>query len=135
AFQSDLARTPSIRRRYTDPQRKQRRATPDRGEISMDILKGIRVIDVTIMAFGPSSAGVLAHWGADVIKVENSKNADPMRIINGSTEPWKSSVMYKHYNMGKRAVALDLSKPEGRELLYKLVKDADVFVTSFLTPT
>lgn len=101
----------------------------------MEILKGIKVIDVTMWAFVPAAGGVMAHWGADVIKVENAGAPDPARTLNGSLEPGGSSDMFKHYSRGKRSIGLDLSRDEGRELLYKLCEDADVFLTSYLTPT
>ena len=101
----------------------------------MEILKGIKVVDVTMWAFVPAAGGVMAHWGADVIKVENAGSPDPARTLNGSLAPGGSSDMFKHYSRGKRSIGLDLSKDEGRELLYKLCEDADVFLTSYLTPT
>jgi len=101
----------------------------------MDILKGIKVIDVTAYAFVPSAGGVLAHWGADVIKVESPHAPDPMRFIGGTAEPGKSSKTFKHYSRGKRSIAINLASDDGRELLYRLVKDADVFLTSYLAPT
>lgn len=101
----------------------------------MNILEGIKVIDVTAWAFVPSAGGVLAHWGADVIKVESPKAPDPMRLFGGSLEPGCSANTFKHYSRGKRSIAIDLSVDEGRELLYRLVEDADVFLTSYLAPT
>ncbi|MDG2001897.1 MAG: CoA transferase [Novosphingobium sp.] len=101
----------------------------------MNILEGIKVVDVTAWAFVPSAGGVLAHWGADVIKVESPKAPDPMRLMGGSLEPGQSSNTFKHYSRGKRSIAIDLSQEEGRELLYRLVEDADVFLTSYLAPT
>jgi crotonobetainyl-CoA:carnitine CoA-transferase CaiB-like acyl-CoA transferase len=101
----------------------------------MDILRGIKVVDVTMWAFVPSAGGVLAHWGADVVKVESPTSPDPMRMMGGSLEPGGSSNLFKHYSRGKRSIALDLASDEGREILYKLVADADVFLTSFLPPT
>ena len=55
--------------------------------------------------------------------------------MNGSLEPGGSSDMFKHYSRGKRSIGLDLTKEEGRQLLYKLCEDADVFLTSYLRPT
>jgi len=100
----------------------------------MDILKGIKVIDVTAWAFVPAAAGVMAHWGADVIKVESPNGPDPMRTIGGSLEPGRSGVGFKHYSRGKRSIGINLASPEGQALIYKLVKDADVFITSYLEP-
>lgn len=104
--------------------------------MSMNIMEGIRVIDVTTWAFVPAAGCVLAHWGADVIKVENPHACDPMRYLAGGTaEPGKASDWFKHYNRGKRAISIDIASDEGREILYKLVEDADVFLTSYLPGT
>ncbi|MGE3692521.1 MAG: CaiB/BaiF CoA transferase family protein [Novosphingobium sp.] len=101
----------------------------------MEILKGIKVVDLTMWAFVPSAGGVMAHWGADVIKVENPMAPDPMRTMGGTVSPGGASDQFKHYSRGKKSIALDLTKPEGRELLYRLCEDADVFLTSYLRPT
>ena len=102
----------------------------------MQILSGIRVIDLTMWAFVPSAGCVLAQWGADVIKVENPRACDPMRtfasgsIDKGGAHPW-----FKHYNRNKRGIAVDLSSEVGQGLLYQLVDGADVFLTSYLPAT
>lgn len=101
----------------------------------MQLLSGIKVIDVTAWAFVPSAGGVLAHWGADVIKIENPTSPDPMRLLGGSLEPGAASTQFKHYSRGKRSVGLNLADPEGRDLLYRLAADADVFLTSYLPET
>src|SRR5262245_48248081 len=74
-------------------------------ERTMNILQGVRVVDVTAWMFVPGCGGVLAHWGADVIKVEPSRFPDPGR---GMTDTQSSSISFKHYNRGKRGIALDL---------------------------
>jgi crotonobetainyl-CoA:carnitine CoA-transferase CaiB-like acyl-CoA transferase len=101
----------------------------------LKILNGIRVIDLTMWAFVPAAGCVLAHWGADVIKVENPKSPDPLRVLGGTLEDGASSDLFKHYNRGKRAIGLNLAANEGREVLYKLVDTADVFLTSYLPDT
>ncbi|MGX7678565.1 CaiB/BaiF CoA transferase family protein [Jatrophihabitans sp. DSM 45814] len=102
----------------------------------MKALSGIRVIDLTMWAFVPSAGCVLAQWGADVIKVENPHACDPMRTFaTGSLEPGGAHPWFKHYNRGKRGIAIDLSTDAGREILYQLVRDADVFLTSYLPAT
>jgi crotonobetainyl-CoA:carnitine CoA-transferase CaiB-like acyl-CoA transferase len=101
----------------------------------MNILEGIKVVDLTMWAFVPSAGGVLAQWGADVVKVESPKAPDPMRLLGGSLEPGAASALFKHYSRGKRSIALDLATDEGREVLYKLVAEADVFLTSYLPAT
>jgi crotonobetainyl-CoA:carnitine CoA-transferase CaiB-like acyl-CoA transferase len=101
----------------------------------MDVMQGIRVVDLTMWAFVPSAGGVLAHWGADVIKVESPKAPDPMRLLGGTLEPGGASWFFKHYSRGKRAIILDLTSEDGREALYRLVETADVFLTSYLPET
>jgi crotonobetainyl-CoA:carnitine CoA-transferase CaiB-like acyl-CoA transferase len=100
------------------------------------VLAGVRVIDLTTFAFMPMAGGVLAHWGADVIKVESPLACDPMRLLSGgTTEPGGAYMSFKNYNRGKRAVAIDLTSAEGQSILYRLVADADVFLTSYLPAT
>jgi crotonobetainyl-CoA:carnitine CoA-transferase CaiB-like acyl-CoA transferase len=101
----------------------------------VDILEGFRVIDLTMWAFVPSAGAVLAHWGADVIKVESPTAPDPVRLFGGSLEPGGASWLFKHYSRGKRGITLDLTTDDGREALYRLVETADVFLTSFLPET
>src|ERR1700678_1730408 len=102
----------------------------------MKPLQGIRVIDVTMWAFCPSAAAILASWGADVVHVENPAAPDPMRVfMGGSLEPGHAHWLFKHYNRGKRSVAVNLASCEGQEVLHTLVAQADVFVTSFLERT
>src|SRR5947199_7549666 len=98
----------------------------------MRILQGFKVVDVTAWAFVPSAGGVLAHWGADVIKVESPTAPDPMRTLGGTLEPGGASTYFKHYSRGKRSVAINLAHDKGREILYSLCADADVFLTSYL---
>ncbi len=98
-------------------------------------LEGIRVLEVAMYGFVPSAGGVLAEWGADVIKVEHAVNGDPQRglrqtgafKVEGDPNP-----NVEHANRGKRSIGLDIAQPEGREVLYELAKRADVFLTSFL---
>ncbi len=102
----------------------------------MRLLEGVRVIDVTMWAFVPAAGGVLAHWGADVIKIEGPGRPDPMRLFHGgSLEKGDAGWMFKHYSRGKRSLGLNLATEQGREVLYKLVETADVFLTSYLTDT
>jgi crotonobetainyl-CoA:carnitine CoA-transferase CaiB-like acyl-CoA transferase len=58
-----------------------------------------------------------------------------MRMLGGTLEPGRPSPMFRHYNRGKRAMSIDLTQPEGLKILYALVEQADVFLTSYLTAT
>lgn len=100
-----------------------------------DILDGIRVVEVAMYAFGPSAAAVLGDWGADVIKVVHPAFGDPMRGAPIADLPPRDddlSFMWEILNRNKRSVAIDISTEAGRELLDDLIRDADVFLTSFL---
>jgi crotonobetainyl-CoA:carnitine CoA-transferase CaiB-like acyl-CoA transferase len=85
--------------------------------------------------FVPSAGAVLADWGADVIKVEHAVTGDPQRglrqtgafRVEGDPNP-----NIEHANRGKRSLGLDMARPEGKALLYDLVRGSDVFLTSFL---
>jgi crotonobetainyl-CoA:carnitine CoA-transferase CaiB-like acyl-CoA transferase len=100
-----------------------------------DVLAGIRVVEVAAWTFVPISGAVLAEWGADVIKIEHPVAGDPQRgLVSSGLVPGGTGVnfMFEIPNRGKRSVGLDISTEEGRELLYRLVETADVFVTNHL---
>lgn len=95
-------------------------------------LAGTRVVELGAWVAGPSAGGVLADWGADVIKVE-PPSGDPMRrlfhVLAGHGEP--ASPPFDLDNRGKRSVVLDLRTPEGLAGIGRLVDGADVFLTNF----
>src|SRR5262245_66504086 len=92
-------------------------------------LSGVRVIDASAIVSGPFATMMLADQGADVIKVEPPGIGDLMRI--GPFRRGNLSPLYTNCNRGKRAICLDLRKPDGRDVLYDLVRGADVFVHDF----
>jgi crotonobetainyl-CoA:carnitine CoA-transferase CaiB-like acyl-CoA transferase len=97
-------------------------------------MTGVRVIEVAAWTFVPAAGGVLADWGADVIKIEHPVGGDPQRGLAAGGMLPKSDVnfMIEIPNRGKRSVGLDLGTEKGRELLLQLVASADVFLTNFL---
>src|SRR6185503_11035437 len=100
-----------------------------------DVLAGIRVVEVAAWTFVPISGAVLSEWGADVIKIEHPVTGDPQRgLVSSGLVPGGGDVnfMFEVPNRGKRSVGLDISTDEKRELLYRLVETADVFVPSYL---
>ena len=98
-------------------------------------MKGIRVLEVAQWWFVPASTAILADWGADVIKVEHPVTGDPMRgLATSGLLPDTGGVnfMVEQSNRGKKSVGIDIATDGGREVLYRLARECDVFVTSFL---
>jgi len=95
------------------------------------LLDGLRVIDTASFIAGPVATTMLADFGAEVIKIE-PPTGDPYRHRTGGPGIPESPYNYRWIvdNRTKRALSLDLRRPEGREVLYRLVRRADVFVTN-----
>lgn len=90
-------------------------------------LEGIKVIDMTEVQSGPSCTQMLAWLGADVIKIERPGGGDPTR--HELTDiPGLDGLYYLQLNSNKRSLGLNAKTPEGKEILTKLLKDADIFV-------
>ena len=89
-------------------------------------LQGVRVVEAATLAAGPMAGATLGEFGAEVIKVEQPGAGDPMRTWgrrrDGIGLAWKS------VSRNKRCVTLDLRRPEGQELLHRLLDVSDVFV-------
>jgi crotonobetainyl-CoA:carnitine CoA-transferase CaiB-like acyl-CoA transferase len=98
-----------------------------------DVLRGVRVVELSTWLFVPSASAVLADWGADVIKVESPVGGDPARgLVQGRQQEADVQPFLEVANRGKRSVAIDVGTPDGVRLLYELVESADVFMTNFL---
>lgn len=99
------------------------------------VMDGIRILEVAQFTFVPAAGGLLADWGADVIKIEHPVRGDTQRgFINMGgikLDPLRHTLI-EHPNRGKRSVGIDLSTPEGQEVLYELAKQCDVFLTNYL---
>lgn len=96
-------------------------------------LRGVRVLDASTMLAGPLTGGLLADFGADVIKVEDTGVGDPIRLI--STDAQGRSVQSKISNRNKRSIALDLRTPRGQEVFRELASQVDVVATNFRMTT
>ena len=92
---------------------------------------GIKVVDFTQIVSGPFATEQLALLGADVIKVEPRGFGDPARIIDKGSDSDASSVLFLSVNSGKRAMTLDLKNPGSKEVIRRLVKEADVVMENF----
>ncbi|MEX0682724.1 MAG: CoA transferase [Dehalococcoidia bacterium] len=97
-------------------------------------LEGIRVADFTWVWAGPTCTMQLAHMGAEVIRMESSKRVCTIRMLppwpGGQPGPNRSGY-FNQYNQGKRAILLDLSKPEGAAIAKRIVEVSDVAVENF----
>jgi crotonobetainyl-CoA:carnitine CoA-transferase CaiB-like acyl-CoA transferase len=89
-------------------------------------LAGLRVIELGTFITGPCAGMMLADLGADVIKIE-SPEGDPYRSYQGG----HYSPHFQAYNRNKRSLALDLKKSADKELLDRLIREADVFIQNF----
>src|SRR5262245_15240079 len=94
-------------------------------------LTGIRVVELGFWVAGPSAAGVLADWGAAVVKIE-PPTGDPFRgvMLTSSGDLAACNPPFELDNRGKRSIALDLATPGGRRIVDELLARADVFVTN-----
>jgi crotonobetainyl-CoA:carnitine CoA-transferase CaiB-like acyl-CoA transferase len=97
----------------------------------MGVLDGTRVVEMGIWVAGPAAGGILAEWGADVVKIEPPKG-EPMRGLFGAMSGSKETRCppFDLYNRGKRSAAIDVNTEEGRGLVEKIIGNADVFLTN-----
>lgn len=97
-------------------------------------LAGVRVLEVASHVFVPIGGGVLTEWGAEVIKIEHPETGDPYRgLVTAGLHKSYGGVdpSFQFTNRGKQSVAVDLKKPEGRDLIYRLATECDVCLTNF----
>jgi crotonobetainyl-CoA:carnitine CoA-transferase CaiB-like acyl-CoA transferase len=97
-------------------------------------LSGVRAVEVASHVFVPMAGSVLTEWGAQVVKIEHPVSGDPYRglVTVGLHNVYRGvDVFFQSANRGKRSVAIDLASTEGRDLLSKMLCQADVFLTSF----
>ena len=97
------------------------------------IFAGLKVVDMASFIAGPAATTVLSDFGANVIKVESPGIGDPYRQLYRAppNPPLKDNYAWQVTNRNKRSLVVDLKSPDGRTVLERLVKWADVFVTNF----
>jgi crotonobetainyl-CoA:carnitine CoA-transferase CaiB-like acyl-CoA transferase len=93
-------------------------------------LDDVRVIDLTVARAGPTCVRQLADWGADVIRIEPPPRATEPDIVGER----RHGSDFQNLHRNKRALALDLKTPEGRDVLRRLVARADVLVENMRPP-
>lgn len=108
---------------------------PANGPESRLPLAGVRVVDLTAWWAGPCAAQALACLGADVIKVESIKRPDLMRYAGpqgpGVPQWYEWGPLAHAANTNKRGITIDLTRPEGRDLVLRLLETADVVVENY----
>ena len=99
------------------------------------ILEGVRIVEVAEHTFVPAASALLSAWGAEVIKIEHVQRGDAMRGLAKSglaIMPTDVHVLLEHSNRGKQSLGLDLTSPDGLEILHKIIATSDVFLTNKL---
>lgn len=95
----------------------------------MTSLAGVTVIDAATLFAGPSAAMMLGDFGADVIKIEHPRRGDPSRGHGAAVDG--VGLWWKTLSRNKRAVALDLSREQGQDILRRLAGRSDVLIENF----
>jgi crotonobetainyl-CoA:carnitine CoA-transferase CaiB-like acyl-CoA transferase len=97
-----------------------------------EALRGVRVLDISVIIFGPATADFLGELGAEVIKVEMPGSGDVTRILGHAGCFWKNvSVAFFPQNHSKYHVGVDMRRAEGQELIRKLAARSDILIENF----
>ena len=99
------------------------------GTTATPLLGGLRVLDLSTMIAAPTTATILGDYGADVVKVEMPGTGDFVRRFGRQKDG--QGLYWKALSRGKRSVALDLRRPEGRDLVLRWVERFDVLIENF----
>ena len=99
-------------------------------------LEGIRVLDWTQWQMGTVASAMLADLGAEVIHIEDRERGDPgrgMRAAGGAglDLPAGRNAYFEYVNHNKKGIAVNFKKKEGKEIVYRLVRNSDIFVHNF----
>jgi crotonobetainyl-CoA:carnitine CoA-transferase CaiB-like acyl-CoA transferase len=99
----------------------------------MKPLEGMRVVDISHVIAGPTCGHYLAHYGAEVIKIELPGRGDVLRTGSGDRARVDEGITvgFATVNAGKRSVAIDLKDPAGVAAVLEIARGADVFVENF----
>jgi len=101
----------------------------------MSVFEGLKVLDVASFIAGPAAATILADFGADVVKVEVPEGDGFRKTMqNPNLNYSEHNYLWMQGARGRRAIALDLKKPEGQAVLHRLARDADVLITNYPPP-
>ncbi|HEY7053237.1 MAG TPA: CoA transferase [Mycobacterium sp.] len=92
-------------------------------------LEGIKVVELGVWVAGPAAGGIMADWGADVVKIE-PPSGDPARMFGRMLGSDFGNPPFEMDNRGKRSIMLDLTSADNRATALGLASEADVFVTN-----
>lgn len=93
-----------------------------------EMLSGVRVLDLATLAAAPLAATYLGEYGADVIKIEEPRNGDPIRTWGNQRDG--VGLMWKSVSRNKRSITLNLRVPAGQDIVRRLVEQADVVIVN-----
>lgn len=99
----------------------------------MALLTGVKVVDFTHAYAGPFCSQILADYGAEVIKIERTDTGDQARTWG----PFKNdySAYYAGFNRGKKSLTLNIKSKEGQQIIFDLIKEADIVCSNFKAGT
>lgn len=93
-------------------------------------LEGVNIVELGVWVAGPAAGGILADWGADVVKIE-PPTGDPGRAFGRMLGlDFDSNPPFEMDNRSKRSIVLDLTTDDDRRTAFELLSGADVFVTN-----
>lgn len=92
-------------------------------------LDGIRILDFTRYQQGPYATVLLSDLGADVLKVEERANGDLGRSLGLQPDGW--CAYFEAHNRNKRSITIDVRRPEGADIVYRLIPEIDVVTDNF----
>lgn len=106
-------------------------------EINMaGLLEGIRAVEYAAFGVGPIAGLVLASLGAEIVKIESPRGGDPTRGFDAmeakKISPDGHTITFEFTNRHKKSVTIDLAKPKGKEIAYKIIESSDVFFSNYL---
>jgi crotonobetainyl-CoA:carnitine CoA-transferase CaiB-like acyl-CoA transferase len=104
---------------------------PSRSAPALDLLAGVKVLDLTSSVAGPYGGQLLADMGASVVKVEKPRTGDDARAW-GPPFLHGESLWFMSVNRGKQSLTLDIAAPQGQEILRKLVAGCDVILLNLV---
>ncbi|OAI41242.1 hypothetical protein AYO38_04240 [bacterium SCGC AG-212-C10] len=99
----------------------------------LNLLEGVRVVEIGAMWAGPYAARIMGDLGAEVIKLESPRKPEPVRFgyypgADPGELPWERGGHFQKFGRNKKSLILDITSPRGRELLYALLRKTDVLI-------